>query len=76
MILNDSSTLDSEDCVFMDRNSNSDEVWRFDLQVPADDGDDWDAPPFSGRIVGDYIYGRGAIDNKQTVFVSILWFVL
>ena len=76
IILNDSCTLDSEECVFMDKNSNNDEVWRFDLQVPADDGDDWDAPPFSGRIVNDYIYGRGAIDNKQTVFVSILWFLL
>tara|TARA_X000000950_G_scaffold281558_1_gene378528 strand:+ start:84519 stop:86015 length:1497 start_codon:yes stop_codon:yes gene_type:complete len=28
---------------------------------------DWDAPPFSGEIVGDYLYGRGTIDDKTSL---------
>ena len=39
--------------------------------VPAD-RQHWDADPFSGDIIGDYIYGRGAIDDKQMVMVR-LW---
>ena len=37
--------------------------------MPADDAEFWDAPPFSGDIVDGYIYGRGTIDDKHTVFV-------
>ncbi|KPP66847.1 hypothetical protein Z043_114611 [Scleropages formosus] len=35
--------------------------------VPAFEADGWDAPPFSGREVDGFIYGRGTIDNKQSV---------
>jgi carboxypeptidase PM20D1 len=38
--------------------------------VPADDVDEWEAPPFSASILDDYIYGRGTIDDKHTVMVS------
>lgn len=32
--------------------------------VPAGDLDGWTYPPFSGKIVDGYVWGRGAIDNK------------
>lgn len=36
--------------------------------VPADDGAEWTHPPFSGHISPDgYVWGRGAIDDKQGV---------
>ncbi|BFZ10867.1 hypothetical protein BsWGS_13906 [Bradybaena similaris] len=35
--------------------------------VPATNLDSWEAPPFSGKIVTGFIYGRGAIDVKQCV---------
>ncbi|XP_051736243.1 N-fatty-acyl-amino acid synthase/hydrolase PM20D1.1 [Ctenopharyngodon idella] len=35
--------------------------------VPADEADGWDAPPFSAREINGFIYGRGTIDNKQSV---------
>jgi carboxypeptidase PM20D1 len=39
--------------------------------VPASP-DTWEIPPFSGSIVNEtYIYGRGAIDDKGAVLVSI-----
>ena len=31
--------------------------------VPAE-GDKWELDPFSGEIIGNYIYGRGALDTK------------
>jgi len=31
--------------------------------VPAE-GDKWEVDPFSGEIIGNYIYGRGALDTK------------
>lgn len=36
--------------------------------VPADETM-WDVPPFSGEIRDDFLYGRGAIDNKHNVYV-------
>ena len=41
--------------------------------VPADEGDSstWKNPPFSGAIDSDFIYGRGAIDDKGSV-IAIL----
>ena len=37
--------------------------------VPVEKGTEteWEQPPFSGRIVDGFIWGRGAIDNKATV---------
>ncbi|MFA7076209.1 MAG: M20/M25/M40 family metallo-hydrolase [Candidatus Izemoplasmatales bacterium] len=35
--------------------------------VPAVDSN-WDYEPFSGKIVGDEIYGRGTLDTKSTVY--------
>lgn len=35
--------------------------------VPADDGDSWTHPPFSGAILDGFVWGRGAIDDKQAV---------
>src|SRR5687768_16008094 len=37
--------------------------------VPVEHGTEnkWQEPPFSGRIAGGFIWGRGAIDNKSAV---------
>lgn len=37
--------------------------------VPANESDGWDAPPFSAKEIDGFIYGRGTIDNKQSVMV-------
>nr|XP_023649262.1 N-fatty-acyl-amino acid synthase/hydrolase PM20D1 isoform X1 [Paramormyrops kingsleyae] len=39
--------------------------------VPATESDGWDAPPFSGEEIDGFIYGRGTIDDKNSV-VGIL----
>ena len=41
--------------------------------VPADEGDSsqWQHPPFNGTIDSEFIYGRGAIDDKGSV-IAIL----
>lgn len=31
----------------------------------------WEVPPFEGRIVDGFLYGRGTIDDKNTVLVGI-----
>lgn len=38
--------------------------------VPANEADGWDAPPFSAQEINGFIYGRGTIDNKQSVMVQ------
>ena len=38
--------------------------------VPVENPDIWEAPPFEGKIQDGFIYGRGTIDDKHTVFVS------
>lgn len=35
--------------------------------VPASESDGWDAPPFSAKEIDGFIYGRGCIDDKQSV---------
>ncbi|KAG1961968.1 M20/M25/M40 family metallo-hydrolase [Pimephales promelas] len=35
--------------------------------VPADEADGWDVPPFSAQELNGFVYGRGTIDNKQSV---------
>ncbi|KAG6007304.1 hypothetical protein E4U21_006114 [Claviceps maximensis] len=43
--------------------------------VPAqDDGDDWTYQPFSGHWDGEYLWGRGAVDDKSslTAIMSIM----
>jgi len=34
--------------------------------VPVDAPDQWDHPPFSGAVENDYVYGRGALDDKSS----------
>lgn len=38
------------------------------------EGDGWDYPPFSGRLVDDKIYGRGASDNKGPAAAALYAF--
>uniref|UniRef100_A0A8C7KTJ4 Peptidase M20 domain containing 1 n=1 Tax=Oncorhynchus kisutch TaxID=8019 RepID=A0A8C7KTJ4_ONCKI len=35
--------------------------------VPADENDGWEVSPFSAKEIDGFIYGRGTIDNKQSV---------
>ncbi|KAJ8265118.1 hypothetical protein COCON_G00142170 [Conger conger] len=35
--------------------------------VPAAESDGWEAPPFSAAEIDGFIYGRGTIDNKQSL---------
>lgn len=49
--------------------------------VPASESDGWEAPPFSGKEMDGFIYGRGTIDDKsplmvweQVIFCEILLF--
>lgn len=35
------------------------------------EGEDWTYPPFSGKVSDDYIFGRGAIDDKGPVIASL-----
>ena len=40
--------------------------------VPVVNKESWEAPPFSAEIKDGFIYGRGTIDNKDTVFVRLV----
>lgn len=35
------------------------------------EGEDWDVPPFSGKVFDNKIFGRGAIDDKGPVVASL-----
>ncbi len=35
--------------------------------VPVTDAEEWAEPPFSGRVKDGYVWGRGALDMKNTV---------
>jgi carboxypeptidase PM20D1 len=35
--------------------------------VPVERGSRWTHPPFAGTVAGGYVWGRGAIDDKQSV---------
>ncbi|MBL1074395.1 M20/M25/M40 family metallo-hydrolase [Nocardia sp. 2] len=39
--------------------------------VPVDDETGWTHPPFSGAVDGDFIWGRGAIDDKSRVLAIL-----
>ena len=39
--------------------------------VPAGDETTWSQPPFAGEIVGDTLYGRGAVDMKGAVACAV-----
>ena len=39
------------------------------LDVVPVTSEEWEEPPFAGNIKDNYIYGRGAVDMKQTLFV-------
>lgn len=39
--------------------------------VRVNDADAWDVPPFSGEIVGGYLWGRGSVDMKSGAAASV-----
>lgn len=43
---------------------------HYDVQ-PAEPFDLWDNPPFSGKIIGNKIYGRGSADDKGELITRI-----
>ena len=43
---------------------------HYDVQ-PEDPIDQWNFPPFSGEVSGNYIYGRGASDDKGELITRI-----
>lgn len=43
---------------------------HFDV-VPVDADDGWTHPPFAGVIAGGYVHGRGALDDKGPLLVTI-----
>ena len=42
------------------------------LDVVPVASEEWEEPPFEGNIKDNYIYGRGTLDMKQTLFVGDL----
>jgi len=40
--------------------------------VSAEPESEWKEPPFSGKIADGYIWGRGALDMKQTVIANLM----
>ena len=42
------------------------------LDVAPATSEDWEEPPFEGNIKDNYIYGRGTLDMKPTLFVGDL----
>ncbi|QIM19080.1 M20/M25/M40 family metallo-hydrolase [Leucobacter coleopterorum] len=43
---------------------------HFDV-VPVDESDTWKYPPFEGRITDGYVHGRGALDDKGPLLVTL-----
>ena len=41
-------------------------IGHYDV-VPVEAESQWEEPPFSGTVKGNFIWGRGALDNKQQV---------
>lgn len=39
--------------------------------VPIDDADSWSHPAFAGHLEGDVLYGRGTLDDKQSVVMQL-----
>ena len=39
--------------------------------APVDESDAWTYPPFAGRIEGEFVYGRGALDDKGPLLVIL-----
>ena len=39
--------------------------------VPIDNYEDWENPPFSGNVDNEYVWGRGALDDKSSL-IAIL----
>ena len=49
-------------------------VLQFDSHmdtVRADDADEWTYPPFEGRIVDGWLWGRGSVDMKSSLCASV-----
>ncbi|HEX7334095.1 MAG TPA: dipeptidase [Pyrinomonadaceae bacterium] len=43
---------------------------HYDVQ-PVDPLRQWESPPFAGEVRGDYLYGRGASDDKGQMFAHL-----
>src|SRR5215467_89473 len=43
---------------------------HFDVQ-PADPLSAWHSPPFAPQVRGEYLYGRGACDDKGQLFIHL-----
>jgi len=43
--------------------------------VPAKESD-WEVPPFSGQVINDVLWGRGAIDAKQLTITHLMVLIL
>ncbi len=39
--------------------------------VKVNDADDWQVPPFSGKIADGYVWGRGSVDMKSALCASV-----
>ncbi len=50
------------------------------IPVAQDNFNNWDYPPFSGKIIGNKVYGRGSCDDKSSVaalvFTYLYWLTL
>ncbi|GLO61105.1 selenium metabolism hydrolase [Vibrio sp. MACH09] len=65
----DEVTIDSHGSV-LGRVGNGDVTYLYDAHidvVPAKDANDWTHPPFSGKIVDGFLWGRGSVDTKSSV---------
>lgn len=53
---------------------NGSKIIHFDSHmdtVKVNDTDEWQMPPFSGKIVDGYIWGRGSVDMKSALCASV-----
>lgn len=80
LIVGKMKELDYDD-VFIDRTGNvvgrvgnGPEIIHFDSHmdtVEVNDADLWEVPPFEGKIVDGYLWGRGSVDMKSALCASV-----